>query len=89
MIEKFLKNDDVRLDQVANFEIQTINKDGITEDLDWHDNTTFTDLFFELKKKHKKGIEISVLDYGDELQATVTPYAKSANVHYTVLMVDC
>ena len=86
MMAKFLRDGDSRLETVSDFEVQTIFENGETLDTNWHSNTTFHEVFDQLENKHRKGIDISVLDYGDELQATVTPKANSIKHHYTVIM---
>lgn len=86
MLARFLKEGDARLEQVNDFEIQTIHDNGEIQDIDWNINTTFNAVFGTLEKKHRKGIEVSVLDYGESLQATVTANATSIKHYYVVMM---
>lgn len=88
MIAHFLKDGDERLDKLADFEVQTINQDGEVVDINWRENTTFNFILDSFKYRHRQGIEASILDYGDELQATVTPNAKSVKHHYCVMMIE-
>lgn len=86
MMAKFLNDGDKRLEEVADFEVQTVNEGGEVVDTDWYEETTFQAVFNKLNNKHRKGIEVAVLDYGDEIQATVEVTAKSVKNHYTVIM---
>ena len=86
MMARLLKDGDERLDEISDFEIQKIGENGEIQDTDWEVNSTFNKVFDKLEKKHRKGFGASVLDYGDELQATVTPDAKSVKHHYRILM---
>lgn len=86
MIVKFLEDGDSRLEGVSDFEVQTIAENGEVVDNNWYNDSTFHGMFDMLEKKHRKGLEISVLDYGDELQATVTANADTVKHHYTVIM---
>lgn len=86
MMARFLKDDDVRLDQQADFEVQKVNDKGEIVDTDWHINSTFNTLFDLFDRKLRKGSDISILDYGDELCAVITPLAKSHKHHYSILM---
>ncbi len=86
MMAHFLKDGDRRLDEISDFEVQTIHENGEIQNTNWHKNTTFNNVFDVFEKKHTKGIEVSVLDYGDELQATVTANAKSIKHYYKVLI---
>ena len=88
MMAHFLKDGDERLDKLADFEVQTINEDGEIGDINWRENTTFNHILNLFENKHKKGTEVSILDYGEELQATVTANAKSVNHHYCVIMIE-
>ncbi|WP_161487583.1 hypothetical protein [Paenisporosarcina indica] len=82
---KFLKDGDKKLDETNDFEIQAIGAGSEIEDIDWQEETTFNKVFDVLEKKHGS-FDVSVLDYGDELQATVTLHRKSASHHYRVLI---
>ena len=87
MIAKFLKYDDARLEEPSDIEIQKIDDaSGEVLNIDTYLDTTLRAVFNHFEKKHRKGIEVSVLDYGDELRATVTVNAKSIKHHYTVIM---
>lgn len=86
MLAKFIKYDDPRLSEIADFEVLTIQDDGEIHDTNWHDDTTYNKLFDMLILKHRKGIEVSVLDYGDELRATVTANARTVKHHYVIIM---
>lgn len=86
MMALFLKDGDSRLEVVSDFEVQTVAGNGEIVDTNWHDESTFHKIFDKLGRKHRKGLEISVLDYGDELQATVTVNATSVKHHYAVIM---
>lgn len=85
MMALFLKDGDSRLEEVSDFEVQTMDGNGRVVNLDWYRNSTFNKVFENLREKHLKGIEISVLDYGDQLQATVTVNDSSFKYHYLVL----
>jgi len=86
MIAIFLEDGDARLDVLSDFEVQTINENDVVIDIDWHEDSTFQKVFSELGKKHRKGLEISVLDYGEELKAYVTVIAASVKHQYVVRM---
>lgn len=86
MMARFLKDGDERLEKISDFEVQTIGEDGEVQTIDWNLNTTFNKVFEKMEKKHRKGIEVSVLDFGDGLQATITANAKSIKHHYVVMM---
>lgn len=85
MMAKFLKDGDKRLDETYDFEVQMIGDDGEILDTDWEEETTFNKVFDGLEKKHGS-FEVSVLDYGDELQATITLHRKSAKHSFRVLV---
>ncbi|MER2005876.1 MAG: hypothetical protein ABS939_00370 [Psychrobacillus sp.] len=85
MIARFLKDGDPRLEEVSDFSIQTVGEDGKILNSEWHGDSTFDKEFEKLAKKHRKGLEISVLDYGYHLQATVTVNEASVNYHYRVM----
>lgn len=85
MMARFLKDGDLSLEEVSNFEIRTIDENDEVLNTNWHDDYTFNKVFDELRKKHRSGIEISVLDYGDELIGTVTANAESVKYHYAVI----
>lgn len=87
MIGKFIKYGDKRLDKVSDFEVQVINNEnGEIIDSNWYNETTFNKIFDSLELKHENELEISVLDYGDELRAIATPSEKMFNHHYAILM---
>lgn len=86
MIAIFLEDGDARLDVLSDFDVQTINENDVVIDIDWHEDSTFQKVFSELGKKHRKGLEISVLDYGEELKAYVTVIAASVKHQYVVRM---
>lgn len=86
MMAIFLKDGDSRLEKVSDFEIQTISTDDKIIDIDFRNKSTFNAVFEELDKRYQKGLEISVLDYGGDLQATVTPIEDTVKHHYLVLM---
>ncbi|MBO0588200.1 MULTISPECIES: hypothetical protein [unclassified Sporosarcina] len=86
MMAKFLIDGDSRLEMVSDFEVQTIDENGEIIDTSWHNDSTFHKVFDKLSKKHRKGVEISVLDFGDELRATVIATAPSVKHHYAVIM---
>lgn len=89
MMAKFIKDEDKRLNQVSDFEVQVIsNENGVIVDSNWYSDTTFNKVFDDLELKHENELEISVLDYGDELKAIITPSENMFNHHYTVLMID-
>lgn len=86
MMALFLKDGDSRLEEISDFEVQTIAENGEIINSHWHRESTFHEVFDKLDKKHRKGLEISVLDYGDHVQATVTANAESVKYHYVVLV---
>lgn len=88
MMAIFLENGDARLEVVSDFEVQIIDGNDVVIDTDWHDDSTFNKVFSELGKKHRKGLEISVLDYGKELKAYVTVIAASVKRQYVVRMTN-
>lgn len=89
MMALLLEDGDERLDQMNDFEVQVINNDnGEIVDSNWYNDTTFNKILDDFEFKHEKELEISVLDYGDELKAIVTPSENVFNHHYAVLMME-
>lgn len=89
MMAKFIEDGDKILDQVSDFEVQIINNEnGEIVGSDWHDGATFNNIFDNLESRYEKELEISVLDYGDEFRAIVTPSDEMFNHHYAVLMTE-
>lgn len=83
MMAKFLKDDDERLNVLGSFEVLVIsNESDKVIDRNKYNNITFNEVIGNIERKYEKEIEISVLDYGDELRAILTPSEKISNCHY-------
>ena len=85
MLAILLEKDDSRLEETFDFELHTVTENGSITKTDWAYNSTFNKVFEALAQKHKKGVEITVLDYEGELRGIVTPKAESVKNHYVVM----
>ena len=85
-LARFVKPGDERLEKRADFEVQTVAESGEITEINWHLDSTFNEVFSQLRKRHKKGLEVTVIDYGDSMRGTGTPRAKSVTHHYDVIM---
>lgn len=86
LVGRFLKVEDERLNENINLEIHTVDKNGETLTSKWHEGLSMNEAFILLQKKHLAGIQVSILDLGDELLATITANAKSVQHHYKITM---
>lgn len=86
MMAKFLKDDDLRLNQIGRFEVRIVSIEiGDTIDSIKYHSTSFNEISADIKRKYEEKIEISVLDYGDELRAILTPNKTENDYYYVVL----
>ena len=85
MLAKFLEDGDKRLDETYDFEVQMVNYDGEIVVIEWEEETTFNKVFDGLEKRYGS-FDVSVLDYGDELQAMITLHRESVKHSFRVIM---
>lgn len=83
MMAKFLTVDDSRLEETGEFEVQFIENEEI-EDIDFHGNSSFAEIYNKINEKHVNGVEMSVLDFEGELKGFITPFNEHTNQSYVV-----
>lgn len=81
-----LHGDDKRLNEARDFEVRKVYLTGTVLSTELKKETTLNQLFEEIQKKHRGGVTLLVLDYGDELHSIITPKAESVKHRYEVVI---
>lgn len=85
MSAKVLNDHNTVLTEIDDFTVvvQVSATDEVVKDECYLD-TSFAELASRIAAKYKSGITMSVLDYGDEMQAVITPNNARSKHCYTV-----
>ena len=85
MFAKVLNDQNPVLNEIDDFTVEVLNSatDEVVKEQCYID-TSFAELASRIAAKYKSGITMSVLDYGDEMQAVITPNNTRSKHCYTI-----
>lgn len=86
MLIGFIKPNDPRLDEIDSFEVLHLDVHGNTLDSTWYEDKAFSDVIKDFEAKFKTGLKISILDYGHEIEGTVTAEIENGMEYYKILV---
>ena len=80
----FLTSNDERLDEICTVKVEMLNADGSVLDTQYHQNSSFKSVGELIHNRNRDGVEMSVLDYGDELRGIITPLGDLVTHSYVI-----